>query len=194
MITFATKSRSVMQWSTAMCIVFFVMTMTGCGTAPTSDQTELLPCDINAEPAAASEAMATLDLHDSRDGILRTVNGEPFCPQKPCNTRTILIPAGKHEVIVSYLKSYSVLGPGGRDAAKLTFVAKAGETYRVIVKTTGIIGWKYNCKIEEASTGRTIDEIKDCDRDDVRRPAINAVFDAYGGRQRYLDRKCYPYY
>ena len=171
-----------------------MLSLSGCGVAPTSDKDESLPCGITSEPVMPSDEMATLDLYNAREGLLRTVNSKPFCPQKPCNIRKILLPPGEHEVIISYLKAYSVLGPGGRDAVKLTFDAKAGETYRVIVKTSGIIGWKYNCKIEEATTGRTVMEIKDCDRDEIRRPAINAVFDAYGGRQKYIDRQCYPHY
>ena len=178
----------------AMIAAFLMLSLSGCGVVPTSDKEELLPCGIDSEPAMPSEEMATLDLYDAREGLLRTANGNPFCPQKPCNIRKILLSPGEHWVIISYLKAYSPLGPGGRDAVKLTFNAKAGETYRVIVKTSGFIGWKYNCKIEEATTGRTVMEIKDCDRDEIRRPAINAVFDAYGGRQKYIDRQCYPHY
>lgn len=172
--------------------------LTGCGTTPTSDKAELLPCGIDAKPTVATEEMAALDLHPrhSRESLLRTLNAKPFCPQEtaPCSSRKIQIPPGQLEVIVSYKKSYSVLGPGGRDPVKFEFTAQAGERYRVIVKQTGIIGWEYLCKIEEASSGRTIVEIEDCDRDEIRRPAMNDIYDAFGGKQKYLNRKCYYRY
>jgi hypothetical protein len=151
----------------------------------------LLPCGITAEPVAQSGEMAMLDMTKSREGLVRTIDGKPFCPKQRCNHQTIVLPPGKHDVIFSYVKSQSVLGPGGKDAVKLTFVAKPGETYQAIVKTTGLIGWSYNCKLVEVSTGRTADEIDDCDRDEIRGPAIQAVFDSYGGRQEYIDANCY---
>ena len=189
-----------LKWFNIMVgIVIMILTLSvmlaGCGTTPTSDKAELLLCGIDAKPTVVTEEMATLDLHPwhSRESLLRTLNGKPFCPQEsePCSSRKILIPPGQHEVIVSYKKSYSVLGPGGRDPVKFRLTAQAGERYRVIVKQTGIIGWKYLCKIEEASSGRTIVEIEDCDRDEIRRPAMNDVYDAFGGKQKYRDRKCY---
>lgn len=97
-------------------------------------------------------------------------------------------------MIISYKKSHSVLGPGGRDPVKFKFTAQAGERYRVIVKQTGIIGWEYHCKIEEVSSGRTVVEIKDCDRDEIRRPPMSDIYDAFGGKQSYRDRKCFHRY
>lgn len=179
------------RWCWSVGILGFALALVSCGVISPRHGDSLLPCGINAEPTIASKEMATLDMSDSRSGIVRTIDGKPFCPQKPCNTRTIILPPGEHEVILSYVKAYSVLGPGGRDAVALTFAAKPGEVYRAIVKTTGMIGWHYNCRIEEESTGKTVDEIEDCDRDEIRRPAIQAVFEAYGGRQEYIDAECY---
>jgi len=179
------------RWHCVVWILAFALTLVSCGVISPRHEDRLLPCSITAEPIMASKEMATLDMSDSRSGIVRTLDGKPFCPQKPCDYHTIALPPGQHEVIFSYVKAYSVLGPGGRDAVELTFGARAGETYRAIVKTTGIIGWHYNCRIEEVSTGQIVDEIEDCDRDEIRRPAIQAVFDAYGGRQEYIDAQCY---
>lgn len=133
--------------------------------------------------------MATLDMSDLRDGVVRTLDGKPFCPQRRCNYQTIALLPGEHEVIFTYLKSYSVLGPGGSDPVKLTFIAKPGETYHAIVKKAGY-SWRYKCKIKEASTGQMLTELDDCDRDEIRWPAIHEVFDAYGGEQKYIDSQC----
>jgi hypothetical protein len=180
-----------MKWHYVVGISGIVLALVGCGSAATKREGALLPCGITAEPVTPSEEMATLDMSKSREGLVRAFDGKPFCPKRRCDHQTIVVPPGKHDLIFSYLKSYSVLGPGGRDAVKMTFVAKPGERYRAIVKTTGVIGWKYNCRIEDVSTEQIVAEIDDCDRDEIRGPAIQAVFDAYGGRQEYIDAKCY---
>jgi hypothetical protein len=180
-----------MNWCCVVGISALVLAVGGCGSATTRHESTLLPCGITAEPVAPGGEMAKLDMTKSREGLVRTFDGEPFCPKRRCDHRTIVVPPGKHDVIFSYMKSYSVLGPGGRDAVKMTFEAKPGETYRAIVSTTGVIGWSYNCKLVEVSTGRTVAEIDDCDRDEIRGPAIQAVFDSYGGRQKYIDADCY---
>jgi len=183
--------RLLMKWRHVIGISAIAVAVGGCGSATTKHEGAPLPCSITAEPVAPNDEMATLDMSKSREGLVRTFDGKPFCPKTRCDHRTIVVPPGKHDVIFSYLKSHSVLGPGGRDAVKMTFEAKPGKTYQAIVKTTGIIGWSYNCKLVESSTGRTVDEIDDCDRDEIRGPAIQAVFDSYGGRQEYIDADCY---
>lgn len=181
---------TVRGWRYIVVISLLAISLSGCGTSSPRHDDTLLPCDISAKPVMTSHNMATLNMSGSRDGIVRTLDGKPFCPQRPCNYNTIALPPGKHEVIFSYLKSYSVLGPGGSDPVKLTFIAKPGETYNVIVKKTGF-SWKYKCAIKEASTGQIVTEIDDCDRDEIRWPAMREVFDAYGGKQKYIDSKCF---
>jgi hypothetical protein len=115
-------------WWRAMGVLGFALALVSCSAISPGHEDSLLPCGIAAEPTIASKEMATLDMSDSRSGIVRTIDGKPFCPQEPCNTRKIILPPGEHEVILSYVKAYSMLGPGGRDAVALTFVAKPGET------------------------------------------------------------------
>lgn len=171
--------------------LIFTLCLTGCGANQPRHNIDLSPCSITAEPIVGSQDMAILDMSDSRLGIVRVLDGKPFCPKNKCDHRKIIIHPGEHAVIFSYIKSYSVLGPGGMDPVKLTFIAKQGKTYRAIVKTTGIIGWNYNCRIEEESTGQIVAEIEGCDRDEIRWPAMQEVFDAYGGRQKYIESRCY---
>ena len=184
-------SPTARRWRHLVGIAAIASALAGCGAISTRHEGVLLPCGIGAEPVEASKDMARLDMSDSRSGLVRTLDGKPFCPQRRCDYATIVLPPGEHELIFSYLKSYSVLGPGGRDPVKLTFTARPGETYRAIVETTGIIGWRYNCRIEEAGTGHIVDEIDACDRDEIRRPAMQEVFDAYGGRDAYIEAECY---
>ena len=182
----------VRGWHYIVVISVLAIGLSGCSTSSPSYEGTLLPCEINAKPVMPSQNMAMLTMSDSRDGVVRTLDGKPFCPQRRCNYHTIVLPPGEHEVIFTYLKSYSVLGPGGSDPVKLTFIAKQGETYRAIVKKASFL-WRYKCRIVEASTGQIISEIDDCDRDEIRWPAMREVYDAYGGKRKYIERQCYNF-
>ena len=162
--------------------------ITGCATAP--HISSLPKCGPDGKPHTGGPQYALLDMRTSRDGLVRVLDSKAFCPKRSCNHNNIVLTPGEHKVIFTYLKSYSVLGPGGRDPVKLKFEVKSGETYRAIVKVAAFT-WSYTCSIEEVSTGRKLAQIENCDHNDIRWPAMNEVFDVYGGKQQYVDTQCY---
>jgi hypothetical protein len=150
------------------------------------------PCDSSGSPTVASPNQATLDMSNSREGLLRSIDGKPFCPQKRCDHRMVVLSPGDHEVAWSYLKSYSVLGPGGRDPVILSFKAEPRGNYAAVV-SKGAFTWTYNCSIQDKISGRVVAETKDCDADNIRYPAMRKIYAAYGGSNSYIASKCYPY-
>ena len=157
----------------------------GCTTAPYLSS--LPKCGPDGKAHTGGPQYALLSMKNSRDGVVKLLDGKPFLPSG-CNQAYIVLEEGEHTVHFSYIKSYSVLGPPGSDPVALTFSAKAGETYNAVVKTSGF-GWRYNCRIEAESTGSVLDEVEDCDQNEVRYKAMQEIFDAYGGRDEYIRKR-----
>jgi len=123
-------------------------------------------------------------MSESRLGQIRLIDGKPFKPDK-CNYHRIVLAPTKHTVHFVYLKSLYLLHPRGRDPVALSFNAESGKTYSTIV-TKHPLKSLYNCRIVDTSSGKIIVEIKDCDDDSVRYPALNEILEVFGGRDEYL--------
>jgi hypothetical protein len=170
----------------ASCL-FLAAFLAGCATGPkiaTPDLSHLPVCGIDGKAHAGGPRTALLDMSQSRIGQIRLFDGRPFMP-KDCDYLRVVVPPGEHTVHFSYMKSLYLLHPRGRDPVALNFSAEAGKSYRVIVEKHPLKSL-YNCRIEEATSGEILDAIDDCDRDEVRRPAMQEILDAFGGREAYL--------
>lgn len=172
----------VATWSLIGVLLF------GCGTGPkvsAPDLSSLPECGKDGKPHKGGPEYAILEMSKSRIGHIRLINGEPFMPDK-CDYLRIVLPAGEYRVHFVYMKSLYLLHPRGRDPVSLTFNAEAGKTYLVIVEKHPLKSL-YNCRVEEAASGKILHQIDDCDRDEVRRPALKEILEAFGGREAYLE-------
>jgi hypothetical protein len=173
----------------AVCLSFITF-ISGCATGPkipTPDLSSLPKCDIDGNTHVGGPQYALLDMSESRIGQIRLIDGKPFKP-KDCDYLHVVVPPGKHTVYLFYMKSLYLLYPRGRDPVSFNFNAESGKTYRIVV-TKHPLKSLYNCRFEEAATGEILQEIDDCDRDEVRRPAMQEVLDLFGGRDAYLEYK-----
>ena len=173
----------------AACL-FLTALVSGCVTGPTisaPDLSSLPVCGMDGNEYTGDPGYALLDMTESRIGQIRLIDGEPFKPAD-CDYFHVAVSPGEHTVHFVYMKSLYLLHPRGRDPVAFKFNAESGKTYRAIVEKRTLKSF-YNCRLVEAGSDKTVYEVDDCDRDEVRRPAMKEILDAFGGRDAYLEYK-----
>jgi hypothetical protein len=132
-----------------------------------------------------SHQYAVLDVSQARMAQIRMIDGKPFYPNN-CDYYQVILSPGEHVIHFVYHKSIYLLHPRGRDPVALKFTAESGKRYQIIVDKHPFIS-KYNCRVKEVGSGKILHEIDDCDRDEIRYPALNEMLEVFGGRDAYIE-------
>jgi hypothetical protein len=165
----------------------FSVFLSSCATGP-----KVIQADLSASPKCGMDGSmhhgdpqyALLDMSQARKAQIRLIDGKPFMPRN-CDYYHVVMPPGEHTIHFVYLKSMYLLHPRGRDPVALKFTADTGKIYQVFVEKHPLRSL-YNCRVEEAASGKILHEIDDCDSDVIRYPAMDEIFEAFGGREAYI--------